>query len=95
MFNIQNLGQYRQICLNYNGLDIVQFYMSPGIAWYVALSITGAKSELYKDEDMDVIMLKGLKEEPLIMNIVLLKLATNMFQITMKINPNQLAMTCT
>lgn len=69
--------------------------MSPGIAWYVALSITGAKSELYKDEDMDVLMLKGLKEEPLIMNIVLLKLATNMFQITMKINPNQLAMTCT
>jgi hypothetical protein len=43
---------FREICINYYGLDAAQFYTSPGLVWRAALKMTGVRLELLTDIDM-------------------------------------------
>ncbi|XP_071152225.1 uncharacterized protein [Mytilus edulis] len=52
---------FREICLNYYGLDAAHFYTSPGLAWQAALKMTGVKLELLTDIDMHLFIEKGLR----------------------------------
>ncbi|CAG2215764.1 unnamed protein product [Mytilus edulis] len=52
---------FREICLNYYGLDAAHFYTSPGLAWQAALKIKGVKLELLTDIDMHLFIEKGLR----------------------------------
>jgi hypothetical protein len=57
-----NLLNFRNICLNYYGLDTAHFYTSPGLAWQAALKMTGVRLELLTDIDMYLFIEKGLRE---------------------------------
>lgn len=52
---------FRDICLNYYGLDAAHFYTSPGLAWQAALKMTRVKLELLTDIDMHLFIEKGLR----------------------------------
>ena len=52
---------FRDICLNYYGLDAVHFYTSPGLAWQAALKMTGVHLELLTDIDMHLFIEQGLR----------------------------------
>ncbi|CAG2208295.1 unnamed protein product [Mytilus edulis] len=52
---------FREICLNYYGLDAAHFYTSPGLAWQAALKMTGVNLELLTDVDMHLFIEKGLR----------------------------------
>ncbi|VDI40534.1 Hypothetical predicted protein [Mytilus galloprovincialis] len=52
---------FREICLNYYGLDAAHFYTSPGLAWQAALKMTGVNLELLTDIDMHLFVEKGLR----------------------------------
>lgn len=52
---------FRDICLNYYGLDAAHFYTSPGLAWQAALKMTGVRLELLTDIDMHLFIEKGLR----------------------------------
>ncbi|CAG2200908.1 unnamed protein product [Mytilus edulis] len=52
---------FREICINYYGLDAAHFYTSPGLAWKAALKITSVKLELLTDIDMHLFIEKGLR----------------------------------
>ena len=43
---------FRNICLNYYGLDAAHFYTTSGLAWQAALKMTGVRLELLTDIDM-------------------------------------------
>ncbi len=52
---------FRNICLNYYGLDTAHFYTSHGLAWQAALKMTGVRLELLTDIDMYLFIEKGLR----------------------------------
>ncbi|VDI33244.1 Hypothetical predicted protein [Mytilus galloprovincialis] len=52
---------FREICLNYYGLDAAHLYTSPGLASQTALKMTGVKLELLTDVDMHLFIEKGLR----------------------------------
>ena len=53
---------FREIYLNYYGLDAAHFYTSPGLAWQAALKMAGVRLELLTDIDMHLFIEKGLRE---------------------------------
>ena len=52
---------FRQVCLQYYGLDPANFYTSPGLAWQACLKMTGQKLELLTDLDMHLFIEAGLR----------------------------------
>lgn len=53
--------QFREMCLNYYGLDAAHFYTTPGLAWEAALKMTDVKLELLTDIDMHLFIEKGIR----------------------------------
>ncbi|XP_033729598.1 uncharacterized protein LOC117318757 [Pecten maximus] len=43
---------FRNMCLDYYGLDAAHYYTSPGLAWSAALKMTRVRLELIRDQDM-------------------------------------------
>jgi hypothetical protein len=52
---------FRDIYLNYYGLDAAHFYTSPWLAWQAALKMTGVHLELLTDIDMHLFLEQGLR----------------------------------
>jgi hypothetical protein len=50
---------FREICINYYGLDAAHFYMSPGLAWQAALKMTDVRLELLTDIECTCSLKKG------------------------------------
>jgi hypothetical protein len=53
--------KFRNICLNYYGLDAAHFCTSPGLTWQAALKMTGVRLELLTDIDMHLCIEQGLR----------------------------------
>ena len=52
---------FRNVCLKNYKLDPAWYYTSPGIAWDVALKMTGVELELLTDPDMLLMIEKGVR----------------------------------
>jgi hypothetical protein len=52
---------FRNICLNYYGLDAAHFCTSAGLTWQAALKMTGVRLELLTDIDMHLFIEQGLR----------------------------------
>lgn len=52
---------FQNTCLNYYGLDAAHFYTSLGLAWQVALEMTGVRLKLLIDIDMHLFIENGLR----------------------------------
>ncbi|XP_021373260.1 uncharacterized protein LOC110463193 [Mizuhopecten yessoensis] len=52
---------FRNMCLDYYGLDAAHFYTSPGLAWSAALKMTGVRLELIRDPDMYLLFENGVR----------------------------------
>ena len=52
---------FRNICLTNYGLDPAHYYTAPGLAWDAALKVTGVSLELLSDNDMLLMIEKGIR----------------------------------
>ena len=52
---------FRDTCLKHYKLDLVHFYISPGLAWKACLKHTGIKLELLTDPDMLLMFERGIR----------------------------------
>ena len=52
---------FRNICMNHNGLDPAWYYSAPGLAWDAALKITKVQLELLSDHDMLLMIESGIR----------------------------------
>jgi hypothetical protein len=52
---------FRDLCQTVYGLDPAHFYTAPGLAWEAALKKTRVKLELLTDEDMLLMIEKGIR----------------------------------
>ena len=52
---------FRETCFQYYKLDPAHFYSSPGQAWNACLKMTGIELELISDDDMYLMIEKGLR----------------------------------
>ncbi|XP_033725181.1 DNA polymerase-like [Pecten maximus] len=52
---------FRNMCLDYYGLDAAHFYTSPGLAWSAALKMTRVRLELIRDPDMYLFFENGVR----------------------------------
>ena len=53
---------FRNICMNHNGLDPAWYYSAPGLAWDAALKITKVQLQLLSDPDMLLMIDSGIRE---------------------------------
>ena len=53
--------EFRNICLRYYKLDPAWYYTLPGLAWDACLKMTGVKLELLHDQDMLLMVEKGIR----------------------------------
>ena len=52
---------FRDLCLKIYGLDPVYYYTAPGLAWDACLKMTGINLELLNDQDMLLMIEKGIR----------------------------------
>jgi hypothetical protein len=52
---------FRELCLDYYGLDAAHYFTSPGLAWDAALKLSKVKLELLTDPDMFLMVEKGIR----------------------------------
>lgn len=52
---------FRELCLDYYGLDSAHYYTSPGLAWDASLKLSKVKLELLTDPDMFLMVEKGIR----------------------------------
>ncbi|XP_021342706.1 uncharacterized protein LOC110443060 [Mizuhopecten yessoensis] len=52
---------FRNMCLEYYGLDAAHFYTSPGLAWSAALNMTEVRLELIRGPDMYLFFENGIR----------------------------------
>ena len=52
---------FRDICLKIYGLDPVHYFTAPGLAWDACLKMTGINLELLSDQDMLLMIEKGIR----------------------------------
>ena len=52
---------FRDICLKIYGLDPVHYFTAPGLAWDACLKMTGINLELLSNEDMLLMVEKGIR----------------------------------
>ena len=52
---------FRNICMNYYGLDPAWYISAPGLAWDAALNITKVQFELLNDSDMLLMIKDGMR----------------------------------
>jgi hypothetical protein len=52
---------FRELCLDYYGLDAPHYFTSPGLAWDAALKLSKVKLELLTDPDMFLMVEKGIR----------------------------------
>ena len=53
--------QFREVCLKHYKLDPAWYYTSPGLAWVACLKMSGIKLELLHDQDMLLMVEKGIR----------------------------------
>ena len=52
--------EFREVCLDNYQLDPAWYYTTPGLSWNACLKITGVKLELLHDQDMLLMVEKGI-----------------------------------
>ena len=52
---------FRKVCLENYGLDLAHFYTAPGLAWCTCLKKTGIRLELLLDQDMLLMVERGIR----------------------------------
>ena len=52
---------YRNMCLEYYGLDPWRFYTAPGLTWMAGLKMTGVQLDLLTDEEHYMFIEDGMR----------------------------------
>ncbi|CAB4032813.1 DNA polymerase [Paramuricea clavata] len=55
------MENFRKVCKTNYGLDPMWYYTAPGLAWDVALKLTGVELDLISDPDMYLFIEKGIR----------------------------------
>ena len=55
------MENYRNVCIDNYGLDLLWYYTAPGLAWDAALKISGVELELIKDPNMYLMVENGIR----------------------------------
>ena len=77
---------FRDICLEYYGLDPCHFYTSPGLSWQACLKMTGVKIELLTDIDQLLFCEQALRGG---ISVITLRFASANNPLVEGYNPNE------